>query len=134
MRVGKSKKARALLELLDNEMAKNKKIIIFSNKASTSDFVQIFLNENKIDCINFNGAHHYKFRRETLDKFISGQVNVMSCTDLISRGIDTSDVSHVINYDFPLNPADYIHRVGRVGRVNGVKNCKVTSFVDNLAG
>ena len=58
----------------------------------------------------------------------------MSCTDLISRGIDTSDVSHVINYDFPLNPADYIHRVGRVGRVNGIKNCKVTSFVDNLAG
>ena len=53
---------------------------------------------------------------------------------MVSRGIDTSDVSHVINYDFPLNPADYIHRVGRVGRVNGVKNAKVTSLVDNLAG
>ena len=50
----------------------------------------------------------------------------------MSRGIDTSDVSHVINYDFPLNPADYIHRVGRVGRVNGVKNGKVTSLVDSL--
>ena len=45
----------------------------------------------------------------------------MSCTDLMSRGIDTHNVSHVINYDFPLNPADYIHRVGRVGRVGGVQ-------------
>ena len=75
----------------------------------------------------------------------------MSCTDLISRGIDTHDVrwealetfnkthifiticSHIINYDFPLNPADYIHRVGRVGRVGGLRDGKVTSFVSRPA-
>ena len=55
----------------------------------------------------------------------------MSCTDLVSRGIDTSTVSHVINYDFPLNPADYIHRVGRVGRVMGMADGHVTSLVCN---
>ena len=58
----------------------------------------------------------------------------MSCTDLMSRGIDTQDVSHVINYDFPLNPADYIHRVGRVGRVGGIQQGHVTSLVDNMGG
>ena len=42
--------------------------------------------------------------------------------------------SHVINYDFPLNPADYIHRVGRVGRVGGVKDGRMTSLVDTMAG
>ena len=40
----------------------------------------------------------------------------------------------MINYDFPLNPADYIHRVGRVGRVGGVSNGHVTSLVDNMGG
>ena len=54
----------------------------------------------------------------------------MSCTDLMSRGIDTHNVSHVINYDFPLNPADYIHRVGRVGRVGGVQVGFKTFFRD----
>ena len=58
----------------------------------------------------------------------------MSSTDIMSRGIDTQNVAHVINYDFPLNPADYIHRVGRVGRVGGVKNGHVTSLVDNAGG
>jgi len=134
LRVSASKKPEILRDIIEKEASKNKKVIVFSNKAATSDFVQIFLNKNNIDCVNFNGAHHYKYRRETLDKFMSGEVNVMSCTDLVSRGLDTSSVSHVINYDFPLNPADYIHRVGRVGRVNGVKNGRVTSLVDTTTG
>ena len=71
--------------------------------------------------------------------FIKLQVKIISATDLMSRGLDTHDVSilrsilvvekttnflkvtHVINYDFPLNPSDYIHRAGRVGRVGGAK-------------
>jgi len=134
MRVSPVKKKEALLEILEKDAAKKKKILIFSNKATTSDFVQMFLNQNNIDCVNFNAAHYYKYRRDTLDSFISGQVNIMSCTDLMSRGIDTHNVNHVINYDFPLNPADYIHRVGRVGRVGGVQNGHVTSLVDNLGG
>ena len=42
--------------------------------------------------------------------------------------------SHVINYDMPLNPADYIHRAGRVGRVGGAAHARVTSLVDTLTG
>ena len=108
IRVSPTKKPQALLEILEKDLAKKKKIIIFSNKATTSDFVQIFLKENNIPCVNFNGAHHYKNRAENLQMFNMGnvrfyflkiflliifvQVNVMSCTDLMSRGIDTSNV------------------------------------------
>ena len=76
LRVLPSKKPEKLLEILEKDLiSESNKVVIFSNKATTSDFVQIFLNENNIDCVNFNGAHHYKYRRETLDKFISGQVS-----------------------------------------------------------
>ena len=92
IRVSKSKKPEVLLEILEKEMAKKSKIIIFSNKSPTSDFVQMFLNENNIPCVNFNGGNHYKHRSTKLDMFLTGQLDVMSCTDLISRGIDTSSV------------------------------------------
>ena len=92
IRVSKSKKPEALLEILEKDLTKKRKIIIFSNKSPTSDFVQMFLNENNIPCVNFNGGHHYKHRSDKLDKFVTGQVDIMSCTDLISRGIDTSTV------------------------------------------
>merc|ERR1712083_1231199 len=68
-------------------------------------------------------------RRKNLDQFLTGEVKVISSTDLMSRGLDTHDVTHVINFDFPLNPSDYIHRAGRGGRGG-----RVTSFVDNQGG
>ena len=63
-----------MLEILEKDLSKKKKILIFSNKASTSDFVQIFLKENNIPAVNFNAAHHYRFRKETLEKFSMGEV------------------------------------------------------------
>jgi len=132
VRVAPTKKTETLLELMGKETKKkNSRVLIFSNKSSTSDFIHMFLSENNIPCVNFNGNTDIKWRRQNLDDFISGQVQVISATDLMSRGLDTSTVTHVINYDFPLNPADYIHRVGRVGRVGGVKNGRVTSLVCN---
>ena len=74
LRVSAGKKTEALLELLEKDISKKKKVVIFSNKSSTADFVQLFLKERNIECINFTGALHYKFRRETLDRFLSGEV------------------------------------------------------------
>lgn len=68
-------------------------------------------------------------RLREYERFLSGEVNVLSCTDLASRGLDTSNVKHVINYDFPLNMSDYIHRVGRVGRVRSRQGSHVTNLV-----
>ena len=56
--------------------------------------------------------------------------NVLACTDLVSRGIDTQMIHHVVNYDFPISMVDYLHRVGRVGRVGqNLSGAKVTNLV-----
>ncbi len=57
------------------------------------------------------------------------QISVLSCTDLASRGLDTCNAHHVINYDFPLNMSDYVHRAGRSGRVGSPQGSRVTSLV-----
>ena len=65
-----------------------------------------------------------------LKKFTNGDIGVLSCTDLASRGLNLDGrATHVINYDFPSNLSDYLHRVGRVGRVGQSKVGKVTSLV-----
>ena len=74
LRVAPSKKPEILRDIIEQDLAKQKKVIIFSNKAPTSDFVQIYLKENKIPCVNFNAAHHYSYRRNILDKFLTGEV------------------------------------------------------------
>jgi len=134
LRVAAHNKTEALLEALEKDVSKGNKVVIFSNKSSTAYFVQMFLKENNIDCVGFSQREHFIERRKSLDKFLTGEVKIISATDLMSRGLDTHDVTHVINYDFPLNPSDYIHRAGRVGRVGGAKGSRVTSLVDNQGG
>ena len=74
IRVSPTKKPEKLLEILEKDLGKKKKILIFSNKASTSDFVQMFLKENNIPAVNFNASHHYRVRQETMEKFSIGEV------------------------------------------------------------
>jgi len=57
-----------------------------------------------------------KARQEALEDFRAGEIEVLIATDIVARGIDISDISHVINYDVPENPEDYVHRIGRTGR------------------
>ena len=81
-------------------------------------------------CIAFNASLYWRERNEILSKFTKGDINILSCTDLVSRGLDLCGrATHVINYDFPCNISDYIHRAGRVGRVGQGKIGKVTSLV-----
>ena len=55
-------------------------------------------------------------RQQALDGFRKGKYQILVATDVAARGIDINGVSHVINYDIPLNPDDYIHRIGRTAR------------------
>jgi ATP-dependent RNA helicase RhlE len=57
-------------------------------------------------------------RIEALEGFKSGKYEVLVATDIAARGLDIADVSHVINYDVPENPEDYVHRIGRTGRAH----------------
>lgn len=92
----------------------------------------MFLNEQGVPCVNLNGTMSQHFRENRFAEYQSGQHLVLSCTDIASRGLDTTRTHHVINYDVPTNISDYIHRCGRVGRVGSqVASGLVTTLVCN---
>merc|ERR1712137_471083 len=68
-----------------------------------------------------------KQRTDVLQSFRNNQVQVLVATDVVGRGIDIEDLPFVVNYDLPISPADYIHRVGRTGRAG--KKGTAISFV-----
>ena len=75
------------------------RVIYYSNKSSTCDWISMFLNQNGVSCGNLNGKMLFDIRAGKLQQFQSGQVDVISCTDIGSRGINTTRVSlpvHVI--------------------------------------
>lgn len=65
---------------------------------------------------SYHGDLNSKERETGLDRFRSGERQYLVCTDIAARGIDIPEVDHVIMFDFPLNPIDYLHRAGRCGR------------------
>jgi ATP-dependent RNA helicase RhlE len=74
------------------------------------------LRKNKIDAHAIHSKKSQGNRKEALAKFISGNLRVLVSTDLLSRGIDIAFLPHVINYELPRSPKDFIHRIGRTGR------------------
>ncbi len=130
IRAPKTNRQEYLIDLIEEDVAKKRKVLIFCNKSSTSSYVSHWLQEQGINCLHFSGANmNPHTRRYNLEEFLHGQeCHALSCTDLVSRGLDVS-VHHVVNYDFPFTVADYIHRVGRVGRVGNKYQGKVTSLV-----
>ncbi|XP_062554285.1 probable ATP-dependent RNA helicase DDX28 [Armigeres subalbatus] len=133
LRVNKSDRPNILLDLLKKEAKLNRPVIIFSNKTPTCDFISIHLNEAGVPCVNLNGDMLLKLRLGQFEKFQQGEVNILSTTDVASRGLDTTRAGHVINFDFPLYAADYIHRIGRIGRVGSRNDCLVTNMVSSQA-
>jgi ATP-dependent RNA helicase RhlE len=81
----------------------------------------------KTGVIHSNKSQNLRIR--TLQHFSGGEIRMLIATDIIARGMDISDVSHVINFDIPDLPADYIHRIGRTGRAD--KDGIAISFVSD---
>ncbi len=130
LRVSGQGKDNYLMHFLEPELEKkNKSVVVFCNKHPTAEFVRLRLRDANVDVSGFHSGLSLERRRFELDKFARGETRVLVATDLASRGLDTIKATHVINYDFPLNMSDYVHRAGRVGRVGSPGGCKVTSFV-----
>ncbi len=108
-----------LLELLlstDKEMTK---VLIFVATKQLADQLYEQLAEKFpgfAGIIHSNKDQNYRFN--TIDKFKSGEYHFVIATDIIARGIDVDEVSHVINFDLPDVPENYIHRIGRTGRID----------------
>ncbi len=94
------------------------KVLIFGR---TKRGVQKLTNELTSRGFKAGAIHSNKSqnqRQKTLELFRRNQIRILLATDVASRGLDIEDISHVINYDMPASYDDYIHRIGRTGRVN----------------
>ncbi|MBX5483968.1 MAG: DEAD/DEAH box helicase [Myxococcaceae bacterium] len=101
-----------VLEMHDPDHA-----IIFCNTRDDTELVTAVLNRNGFDAELLNGDLPQKERERVMGKVKRGEVAFMVATDLAARGIDISGLRYVINYSLPEDPAVYLHRVGRTGRI-----------------
>ena len=90
--------------------------LIFCNRKKDVDLVHDSLRRGGFDVRALHGDMVQHRRTETLAAFKEGSVNLLVCSDVAGRGLDIEAVSHVINFDVPHNPEDYVHRIGRTGR------------------
>uniref|UniRef100_A0A674I533 DEAD-box helicase 28 n=1 Tax=Terrapene triunguis TaxID=2587831 RepID=A0A674I533_9SAUR len=129
IRIKGSDKASELLQLIKDQGPSNGALLIFCNNASTVNWLGYILDDHKIKHLRLQGQMPAAMRAGIFNTFQKGQRDVLICTDLASRGLDTSRVELVVNYDFPSTLQDYLHRVGRVGRVGSKVPGTVVSFV-----
>jgi ATP-dependent RNA helicase RhlE len=101
----------ALLEAIHWES-----VIIFCRTKRGADTVDSFLRRANHKAAVIHSDRSQGERQEALDGFKKGRFEVLVATDVAARGLDIADVSHVINYDVPEHPEDYVHRIGRTGR------------------
>ncbi len=108
-------KARALLAVIDQEQPGS--TIVFCNTREDTATVATFLDRQGLDAQLISGELPQRKREAVMAKVKSGEVQFLIATDVAARGIDISDLTHVINYALPQDPAVYMHRIGRTGRI-----------------
>ncbi len=104
--------------LLYNHLAKyaEARTIIFCNRKFTTERVCESLRRRGISCEVLSGDVSQVRRLKILEDFRAGRVRTVVATDVAGRGIHVDDIAYVVNYDFPYEPEDYVHRIGRTGR------------------
>ncbi len=113
--VEEMRKFDLLLKLIDRE--KPEQAIVFCRTKRGTDRVQRKLSKKVkgVDCIH--GDMQQPARDRVMRSFRDGKVRILVATDVVGRGIDVTSISHIINYDLPQSSDDYVHRVGRTGRM-----------------
>jgi ATP-dependent RNA helicase RhlB len=91
-------------------------VIVFANRRDQVRRLHEKLRKAGVSCGMLSGEVPQNKRTRTLEQFKSGEVKVLVATDVAGRGIHVSGVSHVVNYNLPEDPEDYVHRIGRTGR------------------
>ncbi|MBS0232832.1 MAG: DEAD/DEAH box helicase [Proteobacteria bacterium] len=113
-------KQSRLHTLLGDDAAK--RVIVFTRTKRGADRVAGRLGMAGISAAAFHGNKAQNARQRALNDFMLGHIRVLVATDIAARGIDVSNITHVINFDMPLDPETYVHRVGRTARkgTNGI--------------
>jgi ATP-dependent RNA helicase RhlE len=112
--VEQHKKTELLVDLLKDGRIFN--AIVFTRTKSRAERVAGALTRHRVEVDRIHGDRSQAQRSRALDAFRKGRYRVLVATDVAARGLDIDDLGHVINYDVPAEPTDYIHRIGRTGR------------------
>lgn len=108
-----------LLHIILDQNPDMNKVLLFVSTKALADTLHTDLSaryEGKIGVIHSNKDQNFRFN--AVNSFKDGTYTVLIATDIIARGLDIEDVSHVINFDLPEQPESYIHRIGRTGRAD----------------
>jgi ATP-dependent RNA helicase RhlE len=112
--VDQALKTTLLLDLLERE--KFERVLVFTRTKRAADRIAHILEKRDHSSNRIHGDRSQPQREAALKDFKTGKTRVLVATDVAARGIDIESVSHVINYDIPEAPEDYVHRIGRTGR------------------
>ena len=112
--VAAQSKMTLLLDLLEKENWE--RVLVFTRTKRGADKLAHILEKREHSSNRIHGDRSQSQREAALRSFKAGRTRVLIATDVAARGIDIDSVSHVINYDIPQAPEDYVHRIGRTGR------------------
>ncbi len=120
-----SKKFEVLCEYLNKK--EFVKVLVFGRTKYGVEKIAKNLIKAGYKAESIHGDKNLAKRKKAMELFKTGQINVLVATDVAARGLDISNVSHVINYDIPATYEDYVHRIGRTGR--GKKKGEALTFI-----
>ncbi len=125
--VSKAHKYQLLRKILKEESTEL--TLVFTRTKHGANKIVDYLNMHQIGCAAIHGNKSQSAREKALEDFKSGKIKVLIATDIAARGIDVQGVSHVVNYDLPVEAESYVHRIGRTARAG--KDGSAISFCDD---
>jgi ATP-dependent RNA helicase RhlE len=134
--VAQEHKTAFLLDLLerDSERETLDKVLVFTRTRRGSERLSHILKARNHSVNRIHADRSQPQREAALREFRDGRARVLVATDIAARGLDVDAVSHVINYDVPTTPEDYVHRIGRTGRAgNQGKAISIVAPIDELS-
>src|ERR1043166_6922372 len=127
-------KTALLIDLLEKEHEPFERVLVFTRTRRGAERLSHILKARDHSVDRIHADRSQPQRESALRQFSNGRTRVLVATDIAARGLDVESVSHVINYDVPAAPEDYVHRVGRTGRAgNEGKAITMVAPVDELS-
>lgn len=121
--VNQYEKRDRLVELINED---DDGIMVFVETKRQADFLASYLSEITVPTTSLHGDRFQEQREKALSDFRANRMKVLICTSVAARGLDIKNVKHVINYELPDDIDEYVHRIGRTGRIGN--QGRATSF------
>jgi ATP-dependent RNA helicase RhlE len=112
--VDRDRKEELLAHLIRSQDLRQ--VLVFTRTKLAASRLASWLDRDGIDAVAIHSDRTQPERTRALEGFKSGEIRVLVATDVAARGLDIEDLPHVVNFELPWNPQDYIHRIGRTGR------------------